>query len=719
MRPKKPNRTLWQRFTDGIGRMLPRAWRGESDDFNGYLVSPFDIFDGQKGVDHSLFSMLYAWRNRRLPGASPPPGQTFSRDHSRELARILEATNPFAQGILSALRSYVLGEKGLHVEVIGRQGTDPDEMLLADAQGYLDEFMDSDDWWSRERELYIRCHRDGEGILRYFAGRHGVCVRFIEPEWIVPPDASPEWTEGVRNDPEDAETIDAVWVQTGTTPQDGEEVPASEIYMIRSNVDKCIKRGLSDFASISALIMKTLDCLQSMIGAEGVRQGIVMITHHEHSAPADLDAFVANQTDYIDRSRREGFGGDGGPSREVPTQAVSGVREIHLTGPQKLAALPTAGQVKDATDAINTALLSAASRYHMPLWVISGDASRNNALDLQAEGPFGKFITDEAACFSRHVRNIMWRVLQIGVERGELPSAILDEMDLAVTPQKTTEQRDPTRDTTRNKMLFDAGIMGKTTWSAREGLDFDAEQDDIRAHGGPPPVPPGASPRVPGAGAMVAANAIGARLSITERVDTDSRTRFFKDCDRDEKGHCVGTGGGGAGGGGEQGAGKEAPRATLREKAVALMDAGKAKLAEAGKAIYERMPAPLQKVVDIGQAVEHKLQGGYKAAQELAVAVAAEQGLGQEHTERVGRILATADAVARWTTNIPVLHHAIHVLAHIGGPVAFVAAKAGFYIPVASLGYVGYHVGKTALGGGNPITLIRSARRTNQGPEGA
>jgi hypothetical protein len=500
----RPDRSFWQRLTGGIRRLLPRAWRGESVAGSewGYPVHPLDLFDGQKGIEHSFYGMLAAWRRRcDGRGQEQPVSQRMTAGAVRDLARLLEAHNPFAQSIFTALRSYVLADQGMTVEVHPRAeaeasgaagaGTGPGDALAAAAQDYLNEFMDRDDWWARERELYVRCHRDGEGILRYFAGREGVCLRFIEPECVVSPDATPEWSEGVRTAPDDAETLEALWLQTGTSPAEGEELSADEVYCIKCNVDKCIRRGLSDFASIAHIIMKALDCLISMTGAEAVRQGIVMITHHEQSAPADLDAFIAAQTDYTDRSRAST---QGGPAREVPTQAVSAVREVHLTGAQKLAALPAAGAVADGVSVINTALLSAASRYHMPLWVISGDASRNNALDLQSEGPFGRYIADEQAWFSRHVRNIMIRVVEIGVDRGELAAETLDVCEVTVTPQRPTEQRDPTRETERNEMLFRNAIMGRPTWCAREGLDFEEEQADLERYGGPPKEPAVAVP---------------------------------------------------------------------------------------------------------------------------------------------------------------------------------------------------------------------------------
>lgn len=173
-------------------------------------------------------------------------------------------------------------------------------------------------------------------------------------------------------------------------------------------------------------------------------------------------------------------------------------------------------------------------------------------------------------------------------------------------------------------------------------------------------------------------------------------------------------GGGGAPKPAQAAAGADAPAPAgpkgLRQKALDLLAAGKARLTAAGKAAYDRLPGWARKVVDWGQAAEHALEGAYNAGRELAVEVARERGLSDEHADRVGRVLAWADGIQRWTTNIPAAHEAIHTLAHIGGPVAFVGAKAGYYVPVASLAYVGYSMARAAAGGRNPVGLVRAAR---------
>src|SRR5262245_39725058 len=98
-----PRRSLWQRIKTGVRHV----WRGEAvgDADPGYLVSPYDLFDGVKGIEHSFWGMLAAWRRRPSGQNGQPRSQTLSDANVRDLARLLERYNPFAQAIFTALRS--------------------------------------------------------------------------------------------------------------------------------------------------------------------------------------------------------------------------------------------------------------------------------------------------------------------------------------------------------------------------------------------------------------------------------------------------------------------------------------------------------------------------------------------------------------------------------------------------------------------------------------
>jgi len=116
-------------------------------------------------------------------------------------------------------------------------------------------------------------------------------------------------------------------------------------------------------------------------------------------------------------------------------------------------------------------------------------------------------------------------------------------------------------------------------------------------------------------------------------------------------------------------------------------------------------------VVDLGNALHHAADKFYDTNQRLATEIAKQLGHDDRHIERVGKILSRVDAVSRWTVNVPGAHVGLHELAAIGGPAGLAISKAAYYVPVASLAYVGYQMGKATVSGKrNPVDLIAKAR---------
>ncbi len=116
--------------------------------------------------------------------------------------------------------------------------------------------------------------------------------------------------------------------------------------------------------------------------------------------------------------------------------------------------------------------------------------------------------------------------------------------------------------------------------------------------------------------------------------------------------------------------------------------------------------------------IEHKLESYYKAGQEIAKQVARERSTTPEQkaqVDKVGRYVGIADAAARWTTNVPLVDLGLEHLAGIGGPVGFLAAKTGFYTPVASLGWLAKNLAMHTLRGGNPLKLLMAAHKAIKG----
>lgn len=119
-----------------------------------------------------------------------------------------------------------------------------------------------------------------------------------------------------------------------------------------------------------------------------------------------------------------------------------------------------------------------------------------------------------------------------------------------------------------------------------------------------------------------------------------------------------------------------------------------------------------QKLIDGAMWIDRQLGKGYDAGQRLSHAVAKERGYNDETANRAARMLSVADGVGRWGANWRVPE--TFGLA-IGGPVglaaAGVGAKVSFYVPAASLAFVGYQMGRHALEGKNPFSMISRARR--------
>jgi hypothetical protein len=118
-----------------------------------------------------------------------------------------------------------------------------------------------------------------------------------------------------------------------------------------------------------------------------------------------------------------------------------------------------------------------------------------------------------------------------------------------------------------------------------------------------------------------------------------------------------------------------------------------------GKAGFDKLPESAQSALANTYGgvryVEHKLMSGYAGSKKLAEKVAAERGWKGRKAELLVKGLGIADLVMGWTVQAPLIYAAT-------GSVT--AAKVGTWIPVASLGFVGYSFLR------NPFKTVRAAK---------
>lgn len=386
------------------------------------------------------------------------------------IARGLMRYNSYAQGFINSLRTHVLGANGLVHQFVG-----PSAKV---ANAWLKKWKDEVDWWSRERELYERVHIEGEAVPRFFLSEGSVELRMIEPEWIVAPDGSKEWTFGFYNVPDDVETVTSLWALYGDGA--GEEVDWTEWYHIKSKLTvRAEKRGRSDFLATAALLDDSFKTWRNFIRSEAVRQAIIYFAEQPVGVTAqDIDQATAADADYTPPEGPTG-------RRTSPTSLVEGSAVEYLPNGVKLQGAPPAENIQGTMTGVNAALLAVGRPYNMPLVLISGDMSANNTLDFGDESPFGTAIGDEQSWYCKHVRNILWRVLETAAEDSEvLAEALEDGTDLKVTSERKPA-RDAEKNTARAKTLYDDGIISKRERATMEGVDYDEQQAQIlREHAG-------------------------------------------------------------------------------------------------------------------------------------------------------------------------------------------------------------------------------------------
>jgi hypothetical protein len=405
--------------------------------------------------------------------------EPFSRERTVDLARDLAAFNPYALGLLEALNTQVIG-KGIKYSLEG-----DDEALRGEAQAWLDAWLDREDWPQREAEVYQRSKRDGEALLWFQEGGY----RAIEPEFIKPPDGSIEWFEGIRCAEGDIETP----VEYGY--DDGEHreiIDAEEVFHLKVNVDRCIKRGVSDFAATAETVADAWTTARNMAKTAARREGILYFVQHAVAEKDDVEDLIQSQLE--DYTRPTATGRAGG---EESVSLKQGVGVEHLDKGQELAAPPNPEGAEASVQAINTALLAVARKYGFPTWMISGDSSNNGfASALVAESPQARTIEREQTTFCRAMRSAVWRALEWAVREGELPEEALG-LDLVVTAHSAIP-RDRKGETDRREKLYQNQIISRRKWAEEEGYDYEVMQAQLRQEA--PAAPQTEAPPVPGPG---------------------------------------------------------------------------------------------------------------------------------------------------------------------------------------------------------------------------
>jgi hypothetical protein len=346
----------------------------------------------------------------------------------------------------------------------------------------VDKFCRENYFYGWEREIFRRTRRDGECFLYLQPDKVSGLFRLrtIEPECVREPRDAPglkrelgasptqSWKYGVLTSRRDTSEAEGIWVvsQYEDGQNLGEWVPAEEMVHIKTEwPDRQAKRGVSDFFSTVNQMHRTKKLLRRMTESAIAQAAIVWIrTHPEGSAVQGAQGISPTNT------TRAG--------RNVPAVHYESSTVLDVSHGMEYASGPVA-EADPLVGILQAALRAIGARWQIPESLISGDASNNNlASALVAEGPFVRSMVYRQWHYRHEFQRIIERVLTYAAANGALgvsPDLVLDRLSVNVDMPAVVERK-LTEETERNSTLYQAGILSKQTWSAREDLVYEDEK---------------------------------------------------------------------------------------------------------------------------------------------------------------------------------------------------------------------------------------------------
>jgi hypothetical protein len=418
----------------------------------------------------------------------------------RGIARFCASSYETGINALENLVSFVLG-KGFVYKAISRGESDAPDALLKAVDKAIEEFHEANKWeGDLETEIVIRSDRDGE-CFAWMRDDGGPMVTLIEPDYITEPadccklndliechDA--DWFLGVGASPmhlDNAKGYFAQWPSNRVGM-----IPHTRMVHIKCNVDRMIKRGLSSFYPVWQTLEKAAKLTDSTIHGSTIQSRIALIK--KHMAGTSRDAIESGRT-----SRTVATSSYNTPSRYKTDsyedwsrggKIIGTAGFDYMYGPLGQSGAPA------FMDVVGAAMRIVGSRWQMPEYMISGDASNANyASTLVSGGPFERATSRRQAFYRRHCLAIHWQALDVWCKAGrfrKLGINSLGELKSVIDIQVDCEPssvNDPQVQHTINKDLQTAGVMSKATFADRNGLDYAAEQEKIEKEPKPEVMP--------------------------------------------------------------------------------------------------------------------------------------------------------------------------------------------------------------------------------------
>lgn len=431
----------------------------------------------------------------------------------RGIGRYLAGATEIAIGAVETLLNYTCGN-GLTYEAepleenpgedASRSPDDPQnaaarqhksrtDRLVKEVQVALDEILEANRWeGDQEAEVMLRAIRDGESIL-WVQDEGGMpLVRTIEPDYLTEPASTSrledylgcggyDWSFGIATMPGRHDRPYAYFVQWEGSASDWDVAPAHEVVHIKANVDRGVKRGISDFYGPYLTIERAGKLLGNTLQGAAIQATIAYIK--EHAGGTNTDAITSH------RNTRATHTGQ--------VQTPTGVKTIYGEKFTPGRVIDTVGTKYHAgplgqpahrmyVEVMQAALRIVGARWSMPEYMISGDASNANyASTLVSGSPFVRATERRQGKFKGEFSRLMWIALGHLVRRGrfrqfgihtlaELKQQVQLKVEAPAVAIADKEAEETIRETRHRN-----GILSKRTWAGQVDLDYDIEQANI------------------------------------------------------------------------------------------------------------------------------------------------------------------------------------------------------------------------------------------------
>lgn len=431
----------------------------------------------------------------------------FELREARASARALAAFTSTAIGAVSALTNYTIGT-GYSFTAIPRNENSRNaqlDALLSDVQFVLDEQFERIDFvGDLDLELHERSREDGEAFVAIYPKPGDLCdIRVIEPDEITEPANKlglerwlgtidrfqSFWKYGVhtRYDARmKTEDVDKPLGYHVVFDDDGSEwdyVPTDRMLHIKRNVPRRAKRGISDFIPILRDLEREAKLRRNTAEGAATQAAITFIREHLPAAgKSDIEDFVSERLGF-DTTKANNKTGT--TTRRVEVYDSPVIKDVpagmkYHAGPLGTLRSPVFIEVAQYL------LRIIGTRWSMPEFLISGDASNNNfASSLVAEAPFVKARERDQNFYSKRYRAFAWMLLKHAHRAGFFKRYNIDFdrlkrlVEISVeTPEP--KSRDAYAQAQTDEVLQRLGVKSKRSIATGHGLDFDEETENMQ-----------------------------------------------------------------------------------------------------------------------------------------------------------------------------------------------------------------------------------------------